>query len=368
MSRPRRRLNQTTFVSVACGVLVGLLSAQLVTSVSGALIWAVQAIGFTLVLTAAIEPLVRLLLRVGLQRRLASLIAVLGVVGGVVVVVSALTPPVVRVITYLFSDPEATLQRMTAALSSMFPNFHLELPDISQIQASVVRLDAPSFVSNVSPSSTLVATTQTALVVFLTYHLSAAYPRLRSTIQQLHTSSVYRRFLEAWDTAMSQTAAFVAANGKLALIAGSFAALVAWITGVPSAWAVGLWAALGSMVPVAGGLLASIFPVAAALAHDLAGGSGLTATLVAAAAHLVFQAADNYWLRPRIIGNSLDLHPAVTLVVLLFGAALAGPLGFVVAVPLAATVQTMGREWLHSRLESVANIPPTTTVDSDVAS
>ena len=48
------------------------------------------------------------------------------------------------------------------------------------------------------------------------------------------------------------------------------------------------------------------------------------------------QQIDNHLLAPKIVGDSVGLHPVITMVVLLVGADIGGIVGMLLAVPVAA--------------------------------
>jgi predicted PurR-regulated permease PerM len=57
---------------------------------------------------------------------------------------------------------------------------------------------------------------------------------------------------------------------------------------------------------------------------------------------LGYQQLENYLLQPRITARTVDVHPAVAFGLVLAGAAVAGPIGVLLAVPFGATVQAFG--------------------------
>ena len=61
------------------------------------------------------------------------------------------------------------------------------------------------------------------------------------------------------------------------------------------------------------------------------------------------QQLDNLWLRPRILGRHLQLHPALVFLGLVGGVIVAGLLGAFVSVPLIATVRVAGK-YVHRKL------------------
>jgi len=60
-------------------------------------------------------------------------------------------------------------------------------------------------------------------------------------------------------------------------------------------------------------------------------------------------------LLPRILGNSLGLHPIVVIFSLMAGAASLGMFGLLIALPLTATLVILAREFLLPVLADLAD-------------
>ncbi|MGH2626766.1 MAG: AI-2E family transporter, partial [Anaerolineales bacterium] len=76
--------------------------------------------------------------------------------------------------------------------------------------------------------------------------------------------------------------------------------------------------------------------------HNALGLSPLGFALVVAGAAFLIQQLENNILVPRIIGESLNLHPMIVFVGAIVGASMAGVLGVLLAAPVVATA----RLWL----------------------
>jgi predicted PurR-regulated permease PerM len=70
----------------------------------------------------------------------------------------------------------------------------------------------------------------------------------------------------------------------------------------------------------------------------------------------VLQQLENSFLVPRIMGQSLNLHPLVVLISALIGARLAGVLGILLAAPAIATLRVLA-EYTYYRLLDMPPFP-----------
>jgi predicted PurR-regulated permease PerM len=56
---------------------------------------------------------------------------------------------------------------------------------------------------------------------------------------------------------------------------------------------------------------------------------------------------DENFLAPLVRAGALEMHPIVVMFAFLLGAQLAGSLGAIIAIPLAAVIQAFVMEWFH---------------------
>ncbi|MDX1662998.1 MAG: AI-2E family transporter [Candidatus Promineifilaceae bacterium] len=84
--------------------------------------------------------------------------------------------------------------------------------------------------------------------------------------------------------------------------------------------------------------------------------------LLLLALYTVVQQLDNLWLRPRVLGRQLHLHPALVFVALVGGLTIGGLLGALVAVPVIATVRVVGK-YLHRKFVATASLPEEENVE-----
>jgi putative heme transporter len=108
--------------------------------------------------------------------------------------------------------------------------------------------------------------------------------------------------------------------------------------GADNALAIALFAGLTDIIPFVGGYIASTPVVIAVAPH------GTTVAVIIFGVMMLYQEFESRILVPRVYGRVLRLPPAVVLVALLVGGMLAGILGALLALPIAAGLQMLIRE------------------------
>ncbi|MEV6277528.1 AI-2E family transporter [Nocardia sp. NPDC051832] len=192
-------------------------------------------------------------------------------------------------------------------------------------------------------------------VLLFTYYFAADGPRFRNAVCSLLPPRKQRHVLRAWDIAVDKTGGYIYSRGLLALCSTLAHYVALRVLDVPSAFALALWVGvLSQFIPTVGTYLAGALPVIVALVNSP------TTALWILGFILLYQQFENYVLQPRITATTLDMHPAVAFGAVLAGAAILGPTGALLAIPVTATVQAFAGAYIR-RYEvktDIDDIPP----------
>jgi predicted PurR-regulated permease PerM len=120
--------------------------------------------------------------------------------------------------------------------------------------------------------------------------------------------------------------------------------LVLTLLGVPYALSLGLLVGFFDLIPLVGATLGAIFVGIASATVDFP-----TATIVWVAFIIVYQRVENSFIQPVVYGRTLKVNPIVTILAVLVGASLLGILGALLAIPIAAAIQILLRDWWTHR-------------------
>ena len=141
---------------------------------------------------------------------------------------------------------------------------------------------------------------------------------------------------------------YVAGAIAQATIAGVTAFIVLTILGAPFAGPLALIVAFFDLIPVVGATIAAVF-----IGVILFFVNFPVAVIVWGVWALIYQQIENYVIQPQIQKRAVQVEPFVVLVAVLFGSTLFGVLGAVLAIPTAATLQIVWREWRDYRRETL---------------
>ena len=132
-------------------------------------------------------------------------------------------------------------------------------------------------------------------------------------------------------------------NGNLltSLIAAIATAVVLTIMGVPYAIPLGLLVAIADLIPLVGATIGAVIVIIVAFFTSIVAG------IVVLAFFLIYQQVENHVLQPVIYGRTVEMSPLTVLIAIILGAALGGILGALVAIPVAASLQILIRDYAH---------------------
>lgn len=222
----------------------------------------------------------------------------------------------------------------------VFPDF----ADLLQQVASIGTRVFGNFFSFFSSSVAIVL--QVLLLLVLTLMLLADPLAYRRLLLRLFPSQYRLRADEIFtkcETALIGWMGGVAFN-SLFVSTLSFIGLV--LLQVPYAFAHAVLAGIFNFIPNIGPTLSAVFPIFVALLQSP--GKALAVIVL----YLLIQNLESYWFSPMVMQKQVSLLPAATLVAQIFFATFLGPLGLILALPLAVISKIWIEEaWIIDVLE-----------------
>jgi predicted PurR-regulated permease PerM len=304
----------------------------------------------SLLLAFALEPAVNILARRGWRRGPATGLVFLGVIAIVVGFVAAISIVVVDQVSS-FADNADEYGRQIEDIAADWFNAEIDIDkEVDKLTAE----DGPlrEFAANNAgdiAASVLGGVFQAFTVALFTFYLVADGPRLRRTICSTLRPERQREVLRAWELAIDRTGGYIYSRTLLAALSAGATWIALTIIGVPYALPLSLWVGVVSQfVPVVGTYIAGALPVVIAALHEPVSAIWTLAFIVA------YQQVENYLLAPRITARTMDLHPAVAFGAVIAGAAILGPVGALLALPVAAVGQAFVSTYIqrHAVVES----------------
>jgi predicted PurR-regulated permease PerM len=151
------------------------------------------------------------------------------------------------------------------------------------------------------------------------------------------------------DRAWVTLGSFVRSQAAVGLLDAVFIGIGLWILGVPLVIPLAVLTFVSAFVPIIGALFAGFVAVLIALVSN-----GWKEALIVLAIIIAVQQLEGNVFQPMLQSRGLNLHAAVILLAVTLGGSLAGIVGSLLAVPVAAFVAVV---WRYVR-EQLAEAPP----------
>jgi predicted PurR-regulated permease PerM len=184
-------------------------------------------------------------------------------------------------------------------------------------------------------------------ILFLSIFMIAGGERWLEGILRLQDPERADRLRRTLSRIADAVGNYVAGAVVQGTIAGVATFIVLTILGVDFAGPLAVLVGLFDLLPLVGATIAALFVGLVTLFTDFP-----TATIVWAIWAIAYQQIENNIIQPQIQKKAVSIEPFFILVAVLFGSALFGVLGALLAVPVAAAIDISIREWWLYRQES----------------
>ncbi|PSL02819.1 putative PurR-regulated permease PerM [Haloactinopolyspora alba] len=348
------------YVARAAAVVITVVALAAVAWVTRGVIVMV-IVGF--LLAAGLDPLVRRVQRRVRRRGLAVLVVVMAlVVGGAVFVTVAVRPAIAQAGEFVADLPEM-LDRMSRHFGGSTVADFLASPEVEQQLRSaiddVVAFAAGSIGAVIGFLASVGGAVFTGFTVAATtVYTMLALPRIKAFAgraagdpdQVDMVAEVFRR-----------VGGYVTGQLGICASAGITSAIFFLIIGMPYAALLAMVVAVLDAVPQVGATLAAVVAVLVALTVSVG------TAVVVAVFFVAYQQFENFVIAPRVFASAVSLTPMTVYLAVLVGGVLAGFVGAILALPVAATLTVVFRYAFRRSLatmearavpEAVAAAPP----------
>ena len=327
-------------------IVVGLLAltfvADIFAQLRDILVWALAS----LFLAIALNPLVeRLEPRVG--RKPAATLVVLGFVLAFIGILIALVAPFVTQVDELSTAvPQAISDaRENSTVQRLDERFDIAEHARDQLERlpEVVFGAADAVLGGAFAVST---------IFFLTLFLLYELPRISDVLLRQLPAKRRPRARATAAHINRNIGGYVAGNLVISLICGVSTLLMLYLLDVPYALALAVFMAVFDVIPLVGATIGSVVVILSGLIFvDVRTG------VILLVAVNVYQQIENHILQPVVYGRAVQIPSLTVLIAVLCGGAWLGLVGALLAIPIAATIQTVVVELLEERAARIDDVP-----------
>jgi predicted PurR-regulated permease PerM len=320
----------------------GSIALTLVFIALAAMLWFLRDIVLILltaiVIASAMEPAIHFFTRKKIHRILAVIFMYLLVAGVFLTTLILFIPPVLSEAANLLASLPQTLSTLniTEATHGLLPwgnvGAQLSSADLLRNISSTLADSTGGIFTTIS--SFFGGLTSLVLIIVFSFYFSVQETGVDDFLRVVTPVKEQAYVLHLWKRSQEKIGKWMQGQLMLGLIVGVLLYLGLTILGIPNALLLAVLAALFELIPVFGQILAAIPALAIAFADG-----GVTALIFVAGLYLLVQQFEAHLIYPVVVKKVVGVPPLLVILALIVGAKLAGFLGILLSVPIAAAIQ-----------------------------
>ncbi|MFT4743655.1 MAG: putative PurR-regulated permease PerM [Yoonia sp.] len=323
------------------------------------LLWQLGDVILPFILGGAIayclDPIADRLERLGLSRVAAVAVITLVATMAFILLFLLVIPTLVQQTAQLIETAPDLFNRLQNALTTRFPELMDESSTIRQQLIAIgenIQSKGGDLFNGVLSSALGLINMLVLLVVVpvVAFYLLLDWDNMTAKIDEMLPRDhlpVMRRLASQVDSTL---ASFIRGQGTVCLILGTYYAISLMLAGLNFGLVVGVIAGLISFIPYIGALVGGALAIGLALFQFW--GDWVSIGIIAGI-FMVGQFLEGNVLTPKLVGNSIGLHPVWLLFALSVFGSLFGFVGMLVAVPVAAMIGVFARYGIEQYKDSL---------------
>lgn len=305
--------------------------------------WVVIAIFFTLALNPVVEFVSKYMPKK--SRGAASALVVFGSFAIGIGVIAAFIPSVIHQTSELVDNIPATVESVSKSntpVAHIMDKYNVvEYVDKNQdkIVSSLSGFGQPVLNGLRSALGSLVAL---LTVISLTYFMLAEGADWVAMLARSRYGAKVKEVEPVLSDMYGAVSGYVSGNLATSLLAGVAATIMLVVLGVPYAVPLGIIVGIFDLLPLVGALIAAIIVLFFCLFQSV------TTTLIMLVFFVIYQQVENQVLQPMVYSKTVQISPLIVFLAALVGASLAGLVGALIAIPIAASVKIIVSYYLST--------------------
>jgi predicted PurR-regulated permease PerM len=340
------KINENLHVSISIGTII-----KTVCVLIGAwflfVLRDVALIVFTaVVISSAVEPGVRAIVRYNVPRVAAVLALYLFLFLMCFILVYFFFPSVLKDFATFASSLPSYLETITSSNAYITYSSILGLPPAAALSGGDV-IESLRNLFNMGASSDAISTATRifggvvsfVLIVVFSFYFAVVETGVDDFLRIITPRHHRAYVLDLWKRSQHKIGLWMQGQLILGVLIGVLVYLSLLIFQVPHALVLAVIAALFELIPVFGPILAAVPAIAIGF---VSGGPVLGITV--AVIYILIQQFENHLIYPQVVTRVVGVPPLLVILALIIGGELAGLLGVILSVPVAATLQELVKD------------------------
>jgi predicted PurR-regulated permease PerM len=298
------------------------------------IMWVVIAFFFTLALNPVVEFVSRYMPKK--SRAVASALVVFGSLAVGLLLIAAFVPSIIHQSSNFINDVPKNIQSLSESntpvgrLMVKYDVVQYVQDHQDKIVSSLGEYSTPVLSGLRSALSSLVGV---LTIISLTYFMLAEGADWVSKLARSRYGHKIKEVEPVLGDMYQSVSGYVAGNLATSALAAITASIMLFILGVPYAIPLGIVVGIFDLLPLIGATLAAIIVLFFCLFQSI------PTTIIMLVFFLIYQQIENQFLQPMVYAKTVQISPLVVFLAALLGASLAGLVGALIAIPIAASAK-----------------------------
>lgn len=307
----------------------------------------------SIVLAAAFDPWVDWLSKYKIPRSISILSVYVIIFAVVALVIVLLIPPVVEQIGQIADNFPYYYHKILTAFANLqgfaTSNLDSELPSNLETIGSTLAQATKSIFSTIS--SIFGGIVSFIAVLVIVFYITVEEATLKRFVISLTPQPYQEHAKRLIVMIQSKIGLWLRGQLTLCLIIGILTFLGLWMLGIKYALLLAIIAGLLEIVPFVGPTIAAVPSVFVALSDSW------TKVIMVLVLYFLIQQAENHFITPKVMEKAVGLNPIIVIVAVLIGVKLAGIMGALLAVPVAAAIGVVMSDYFSQKGKGIKANP-----------
>ncbi len=295
-----------------------------------------------------LDPIVRKFTQKQIPRWVTALVILIAFFGVLTLMFALLTPMAVRQLQMLIEQFPNYIQNILDYLNPYLmwlqdrfgANYIQQINDYMKGNADTLVGGATGLVGGIATGGKFVVEFATTLILtpLVAFFMMKEWPNITAWVESMYPrqhAALIRSLLKKIDI---KVAGFIRGQILVAFMLGVIYALALTIAELNYGFLIGIGAGLFSIIPLVGSTLGLVAGLVVAWFQT----GDITYTAIIGGIFMAGQFIEGNFLAPKVVGDSVGLHPLWIMFALLAGGSLLGITGMLIAIPVAAIVGVLG--------------------------
>lgn len=298
----------------------------------------VAFIFIVVILVAGFLPLVKWLVSKKIPRILSVLVIYLMLFGLFAFIIYLIIPPIIEQTDILSTNINTYSDQLKSVNINISELLFQGKDVLSVVGNSLSQVSGGVFQSFLALFGSAV-TAMTVLV--LTFYILVQEDSIENFILSMFPKKQRHHALAIYNKVSKKLGNWLRGQMLLALIIGFTSYIILRILGIQYSLSLAFLAGVLEIVPIIGPIIAGL--VALGIAYIT--GAAWWQIISIAIAYMIVQQLEAQFLVPKVMGKAVGLSPIIVIIALMIGAEVAGIMGAVLAIPIAAGILVVINEW-----------------------